>query len=57
VFGRGVFLKGKNFHSIVIVVPLQVSKSYRVLKKLTAYRAALETSVRADKMWVLRLPH
>jgi hypothetical protein len=37
MFGRGVFLKGKNFHSIVIVVPLHVSKFYRVLKKLTAY--------------------
>jgi hypothetical protein len=37
MFGRGVFLKGKNFHSIVIVVPLHVSKLYRVLKKLTAY--------------------
>jgi hypothetical protein len=35
VFGRGVFLKGKNCDSIVIVVPLQVSKFYRVLKKLT----------------------
>jgi hypothetical protein len=36
-FSRGVFLKGKNFHSIVIVVPLHVSKFYRVLKKLAAY--------------------
>jgi hypothetical protein len=37
MFGRGVFLKGKSFHSIVIVVPLHVSKFYRVLKKLTAH--------------------
>jgi hypothetical protein len=37
MFGRGVFLKGKNFDSIVIVVPLHVSKFYRVLKKSTAY--------------------
>jgi hypothetical protein len=37
MFGRGVFLKGENFHSIVIVVPLHVSKFYRVIKKLTAY--------------------
>jgi hypothetical protein len=37
MFGGGVFLKGKNSHSIVIVVPLHVSKFYRVLKKLTAY--------------------
>jgi hypothetical protein len=37
MFGRGVFLKDKNFHSIVIVVPLHVSKFYRVLKKLTAW--------------------
>jgi hypothetical protein len=37
MFGRGVFLKAKNFHSIVIVVPLHVSKFYRVLKKLTAW--------------------
>jgi hypothetical protein len=36
MFGRGIFLKGKNFHSIVIVVPLHVSKFYRVLKKLRA---------------------
>jgi hypothetical protein len=36
MFGRGVVLKGKTFHSIVIVVPLHVSKFYRVLKKLTA---------------------
>jgi hypothetical protein len=36
MFGRGVFLKGKNCHSIVIVVPLHVSKLFRVLKKLTA---------------------
>jgi hypothetical protein len=37
MFGRAVFLKRKNFHSIVIVVPVHVSKFYRVLKKLTAY--------------------
>jgi hypothetical protein len=35
MFGRGVFLKGKSPHSIVIVVPLHFSKFYRVLKKLT----------------------
>jgi hypothetical protein len=37
MFGRGVFLKGKNYHSIVIVVPLHVSNFSRVLKKLTAH--------------------
>jgi hypothetical protein len=37
MFGRGVFLKDKNFHSIVIVVALHVSKFYRVPKKLTAW--------------------
>jgi hypothetical protein len=37
MFGRGVFLKEKSFHSIVIAVPLHVSKFYRVRKKLTAY--------------------
>jgi hypothetical protein len=37
MFGSGVFLKSKNFHLIVIVVPFHVSKFYRVLKKLTAY--------------------
>jgi hypothetical protein len=37
MFGRGVSLKGKTLHSIVIVVPLHVSKFYRVLKKLTAF--------------------
>jgi hypothetical protein len=36
MFGRGVFLKGKNFHSIVIATPPQFSDLYRVLKKLTA---------------------
>jgi hypothetical protein len=36
MFGRGVFLKGKIFHSIVILVPLHVSKFYRVVKKLIA---------------------
>jgi hypothetical protein len=41
MFGRGVFLKGKNFHSIVIVVPLGVSKFSRVLKKLTASREGM----------------
>jgi hypothetical protein len=30
-------LKGKNFDSMVIVVPLHVSKFFRVLKKLAAY--------------------
>jgi hypothetical protein len=37
MFGRGVFLTGNNFHSIVIVVPLHVSKLSRVLKRLAAY--------------------
>jgi menaquinone-dependent protoporphyrinogen IX oxidase len=32
----GVFLNGKHFDSIVIVVPVQVSKFYRVLKRFTA---------------------
>jgi hypothetical protein len=36
MFGPGVFLKGKNFDSTVIVVPLHFSKPYRVLKKLKA---------------------
>jgi hypothetical protein len=40
MFGQGVFLKGKNFDSIVIVVPLHVAKFYRVLKKLTAWGVA-----------------
>jgi hypothetical protein len=49
MFGRGIFLKGKNFHSIVIVVLLRVSKFSRVLKKLMASsgrcsRAASPTS-------------
>jgi hypothetical protein len=43
IFGRGVFLKGKNFHSIVIVVPLHVSKSCQAIKKLTAYNHVLST--------------
>jgi hypothetical protein len=34
--GQGIFLKAKNFHSIVIVVPLHVSNFSGVLKKLTA---------------------
>jgi hypothetical protein len=38
MLGGGVFLKAKNFHSIVIVVPLHASNGPRVLKKLTAYR-------------------
>jgi hypothetical protein len=46
MFGGGVFLKGKNFHSIVIVVPLHVSKFYRVLKKLTAYLLTWESESR-----------
>jgi hypothetical protein len=45
VFGRGVFLKGESFDSIVIVVPLHVSKFYRVLKKLTAYRAPVRCQI------------
>jgi hypothetical protein len=40
MFGRGVFLKGKNFDSIVIVLPLQISNIYRVFKKLTVSTAA-----------------
>jgi hypothetical protein len=44
MFGRGVFLKGKNFHSIAIVVPLQVSNFHRVLKKLTADDATIRHS-------------
>jgi hypothetical protein len=36
MFDRGGFLIGKAFHSIVVLVPLHVSKFYRVLKKLTA---------------------
>jgi hypothetical protein len=32
------FLWGQNFHSIVIVVPLDVSKSFMALKKRTASR-------------------
>jgi hypothetical protein len=35
--GRSVFCGGQNFHSIVIVVPLHVLKSSRVLTKLTSY--------------------
>jgi hypothetical protein len=31
-----VFLKGKDFHSIVIVIPPDVSKFYPAFKKLTA---------------------
>jgi hypothetical protein len=37
MFGRGVFLKVKNFHPIVIAVPLHISEFSQVLKKLTAY--------------------
>jgi hypothetical protein len=40
MFSRGVFLKSKNCHSIVIVVPLHVSKFFRVLKKFTACHEA-----------------
>jgi hypothetical protein len=32
---RWAFVASSNFHSIMIVVPLHVSKSCRVLKKLT----------------------
>jgi hypothetical protein len=32
---RWAFVASQNFHSIMIVVPLHVSKSSRVLKKLT----------------------
>jgi hypothetical protein len=48
MFGRGVLLKGKDFHSIVIVVPLHVSKFYRVLKKLTAYPGESIESLRSQ---------
>jgi hypothetical protein len=48
MFGRGVFLKGKNLHSIVIVVPLHVSKFSRALKKLTASWASLTASKSLD---------
>jgi hypothetical protein len=44
MFGRGAFLKSKNFDSMVIVVPLHVSKSYRVLKELTAYLTVIHFS-------------
>jgi hypothetical protein len=36
MFGRVVFLKGKNFDSIVIVASSHVSTFYQVLKKLIA---------------------
>jgi hypothetical protein len=39
IFGRGVFLNGKNFHSIVIVARVHISRFSRVLKKLTVWRA------------------
>jgi hypothetical protein len=39
--GRSTFCSGQHFHSIVIVVPIQASKSCRVLKKLTAYSTGL----------------
>jgi hypothetical protein len=34
--GRTAFCEGQNVHSIVIVAPLHVSKSFRALKKLIA---------------------
>jgi hypothetical protein len=37
MFGRDVFLKGKRFHSIVVLVPFHVSKLSRVHKELIAY--------------------
>jgi hypothetical protein len=37
MFGRAVVLKSKTFHSIVIVIPLQISNFYRVIKKLPAW--------------------
>jgi hypothetical protein len=58
MFGRAVSLKGKNFDSIVIVVPLHVSKFYRVLKKLTAYWAESDiapVSREWEKLQVFRL--
>jgi hypothetical protein len=39
----GLSVPNQNFHSIVIVVPLHVSKSSRVLKKLTNYSAPGES--------------
>jgi hypothetical protein len=45
-------LRVKNSHSIVIVVPLHVSKFYRVLKKLTTYTRVL-TSGQLLTRWEL----
>jgi hypothetical protein len=44
--GRSAFCGGQNFHSIVIVVSLHVSKSSRVLKKGTAYSTDLNIPMR-----------
>jgi hypothetical protein len=41
-------LKDENFDSIVIVVPLHVSKFYRVLKKLTACQRHSEFEIHCD---------
>jgi hypothetical protein len=60
MFGRGVFLKVKNFHSIVIDVPLHVSKFLRVLKKLTAYpeeARPVYRRYRADRRDEMSHPH
>jgi hypothetical protein len=33
---RWAFVASQNFHSVVIIVPLHVSKFFRALEKLTA---------------------
>jgi hypothetical protein len=54
MFGRGVFLKLKNFHSILIAVRLHVSKFYQVLKKSTALSFVRQFSDRKPQT-VLRI--
>jgi hypothetical protein len=49
MLGRGVLLKGKNLHSIVIVVQLHVSKFSRALKEFTASPAVRCTR---RKVWI-----
>jgi hypothetical protein len=41
---RWFFVASQNFHSIVTVVPLHVSNSFRVLKKLTVSHPPDRTS-------------
>jgi hypothetical protein len=51
MIGQWAFCAGQNIHSVVVVVPLHVSKSSRVLKKLITYlqsRPALGQSFRSD---------